>query len=170
MPSPATPDLDLLLEHAGWVRALALRLASDSSSADDLVQSTWIAALERPPEPGTPLRRWLAAVVRNFARQERRVAERRTSRELLAARADTSAPASDVVENIALQRTLLAAVSALDEPYRSVIFQRYYEALPPRAIAQRTGVPVKTTREEPHARALSRRRRSRAHSAARDAR
>lgn len=42
---PPTPDV--LLAHAGWVRGLARSLAVDASSAEDLVQDTWLAALRR---------------------------------------------------------------------------------------------------------------------------
>ena len=41
---------------------------------------------------------------------------------------------------------MVAAVLALAEPYRSAVLLRYYEELPPRAIARRLGVPVETVR------------------------
>jgi len=39
-------DVEALLAHAGWIRSLARQLASDPNRADDLVQQTWVAALE----------------------------------------------------------------------------------------------------------------------------
>ena len=39
-----------LLVHAGWLRALALRLVRDNDVADDLVQETWVATMHRTPE------------------------------------------------------------------------------------------------------------------------
>jgi RNA polymerase sigma factor (sigma-70 family) len=110
------------------------------------VQQTFVAALEHPPGPATPLRRWLGAVVRNFARQDRRGERRRNERELSAARPEASASVHDAVDAIAVQRALFDAVLALDEPYRSSILQRYYEGLPPREIARRQRVPVKTVK------------------------
>ncbi len=144
MSPPSTPDWDALLAHTGWIRELARRLAADASSADDLVQRTWVAALERPPEAGTPIRRWLAVVLRNLARQDRRRDGRRASREFAAARPEAITSAHEVAETIALQQAVLTGVSALEEPYRSAIVQRYYEGLSPQAISERTGAPVKT--------------------------
>lgn len=43
---PLTPDL---LAHAGALRALARRILRDADAAEDVVQDTWMAALERPP-------------------------------------------------------------------------------------------------------------------------
>src|SRR5580765_5992909 len=116
MPPPRSPDFEALLAQAGWIRSLARSLVEDSSRADDLVQQTFVAALEHPPGPATPLRRWLGAVVRNFARQDRRGERRRNERELAAARPEASASVHDVVDAIAVQRALFDAVLALDEP------------------------------------------------------
>ncbi len=43
-----------------------------------------------------------------------------------------------------MQREIVDEVLALDEPYRSAILLRFFENLPPRAIAQRLDVPVTT--------------------------
>ena len=148
---PPPPDVEALLAQAGWIRSLARSLVADASRADDLVQRTFVAALEHPPGPSTPLRRWLGAVTRNFARQDRRAEARRVERESATARLE----AVESVEAIAIQRELFEAVLALDEPYRTTIVQRYYESLPPREIARRQGVPVKTVKTR-LARALER--------------
>lgn len=145
MPPPAL-DIEALLAHAGWIRKLARNMVADSSRADDLVQRTFVAALEHPPEAATPLRRWLGAVLRNFARQDRRADRRRADREVAAARGEAVASAHESVEAIAIQRELFEAVLALDEPYRTTVVQRFYEGLPPREIARRLGVPVKTVK------------------------
>src|SRR6185503_575510 len=69
-------DLTALLSESQWLNALARRLCADADGADDLVQDTWVAALEHPPEGGRPLRGWLATVLRsklgNRARSESR--------------------------------------------------------------------------------------------------
>src|SRR5688572_18901231 len=88
MSASQTHDLDALLAHAGWARKLAARLVHDAAGADDLAQDAWVAALERPPAPGRPLRRWLAAVMRNLARESRRARARREVRERAAAPAE----------------------------------------------------------------------------------
>ena len=61
-------NLDALLEHGDFVRALARTLVADPERADDVVQQTWMASIEKPPISGLPARAWLAAVVRNAAR------------------------------------------------------------------------------------------------------
>lgn len=146
MTPPIRHDLDAMLAHAGWIRALARSLAVDPHVADDLVQQTWVAALEHPPESGRPVRRWFAAVMRNFVRQDRRAGARRLAREAAVARPEALDPSHASAESIAQQRALLEAVLELDEPYRTVIIQRYYEGLPPRKIAERHDVPVKTVK------------------------
>src|SRR5882672_3649066 len=139
MPLPQGSDLDSLLAHAGWVRALSKSLVTDPNAADDLVQETWVAALEHPPREGRPLNRWLAAVLRNFAREERRTRLHRVDRERRSAHPEATPSAHDAVASALLQQSLIEAVLALDEPYRDAIIWRYFEALPPREIARRQG-------------------------------
>ena len=69
---PRSVSVDELLVHAGWIRGLASRLVKDTAAADDLVQRTWLAAMKRPPAAGRPVRAWLATVLRNLLRQDRR--------------------------------------------------------------------------------------------------
>ena len=135
-------ELEDLLAHGPWLRALARSLVRDPSRADDLVQQAWLKALERPPAPCSSARGWFATVLRNFARQEHRAESRRATREQLAT---TGAPEALGV-TLELAQQLAQAVGALDEPYRSTIFRRYYESLAPRRIAALDGVPLKTVK------------------------
>ncbi len=149
MTAPNRMPLDDLLAQAGWAKALARQLVRDDGSADDLVQRTWVAALEHPPtlaNRGAPatLRRWMASVMRNFVRQDVRERDRRVQREFLAARpAHTPDEIEDGIEG---QRKLLEALRALSEPYRGTLYARYFEGLMPREIAQRDGTPLKTVK------------------------
>lgn len=144
-PRDATGEL---LAHAAWLRRLARGLVRDANAADDLVQRTWIAALERPPLHGAPLRGWLAAVLKNFVRQDRRTGGRRVVREHVAARPEALPSGSEPLEKLELQRHLMNAVLALPEPYRSVVVRRYYDELAPREIARLTNVPLKTVKAQ----------------------
>jgi len=74
-PHPSAP-VETLLEHANWLRRLARSLVGDAQRAEDLSQETWLRALENPPDGDRPLRGWLATVMRNVLRQERRGASR----------------------------------------------------------------------------------------------
>lgn len=125
-------DLAVLLRHASWTRTLARSLASDAHLAEDLVQDAWLAALERPPETGRPVRGWLASVLRHRWLDLVRERGRREGRERSAAAQEAWPPSHDVVERAALQRGLVAAVLALDEPYRSTVLLRFFDELPPR--------------------------------------
>jgi RNA polymerase sigma-70 factor (ECF subfamily) len=143
--SPSIPVRELL-EHSTWVRDLARRLARDPVAADDLAQSTWLAALEHPPTGDRPVRQWLGAVVRNFALQSRRGESRRADREERAARSAHVPSTAHMLERASMQRQVVKVVMQLDEPYRTTILLRFFEELPPREIARRLDVPVETVR------------------------
>src|SRR5262245_47589623 len=101
MPGETTPQgsarVDGLLGHAGWVRSLALALARDEHAADDLVQQTWLRALERRGASAPRGPAWLATVVRNLARDAGRRDRRRAVREGASARREGSAATDDLV-------------------------------------------------------------------------
>ncbi len=147
---PIMPDSNLsmplegVLEHSGWLRDLARRLVRDPNAADDLAQSTWLAALEHRPRADRPLRQWLASVLRNFARQDARGAARRRAREECVARTEAQPAADERLLRAALQREIVDAVLTLNEPYRTVILMRFLEERSPREIARELDVPVET--------------------------
>ncbi len=135
-----------LLRHADWVRALARRLTGDDELADDLAQETWVAALRNPPASETPARTWLARVLRNFARQERRGAGHRVDRERASARPEALLSGEEVVSRVEAQRELVEEALALDDPLRQRLFERYFEGLSAVEIARLRGVPAGTVR------------------------
>ena len=65
-PGPADPR-DELVDHLPALRAFALSLTRDGSSADDLVQDTIVKAWTHIDkfQPGTNLRAWLFTILRN---------------------------------------------------------------------------------------------------------
>src|SRR5262245_1227852 len=133
----AVPDMQLLLAHSAWIRALARRLVGEGAGADDLVQETWLAALERPPAAVRSERGWLAGVLANLARENRRGEARLRMRErrVAAGAEGRSEPsAADTFEAASTGRELADLVLALEEPFRTAILLRYYEDLPPRRI------------------------------------
>lgn len=144
-PTP-TPFPEGLLEQTGWVRKLSARLVRDPGRAEDVAQDTWLAAVRHPPEPGRPVRGWLATIARNLVRQAERGDQRRLVREAAAARPDAQPVTADVVERLFLHQRVVAAVGALDEPYRTTILLRHFDGLAPQAIARRLAVPVATVK------------------------
>ena len=133
-----------MLEQVSWIRRLARELVADRELAEDLVQETCVVALEHAPRETGKLRAWLSEVLRNALRQHARSQGRRVAREAAAARTEALEPAAELVERALLQRELMNSVLELDEPYRSTVLLRFFEELPPREIARRTGAPVAT--------------------------
>ena len=146
MTASGPPDVETLLAHEGFVRGLARQLVTGDADVDDVVQQTFVAALEHPPRSEGGLRGWLATVVRNVVRQRYRAKGRRTRRERVAARPEGVPSTADLLAREVARRTVVEAVVALDEPYRAAIVLRYLEGLPPRDVAARLGVPVETAR------------------------
>lgn len=137
-------DSARLLAHATFVQRLAQSLVGDPNAADDLAQDAWVAALERPPRDGSNPRGWLATVLLNVRRQTQRGALRRRAREHGAARAEALPGTLDVLARASVHKELVLAVLALREPFRTVVLLRYFDALPPRAIAAQLDIPVRT--------------------------
>jgi RNA polymerase sigma-70 factor (ECF subfamily) len=137
---------DELLGHRAWVRALARSLVNDQATADDIEQQTWLAALRRPPSERATVRAWFATVVRNAVRERGRASGRRERREAAAARPEGTATTADVVARAESHKRVVLAVMDLPEPYRGTVLLRFFEELPPRDVAARTGTPVETVR------------------------
>jgi RNA polymerase sigma factor (sigma-70 family) len=130
-----------MLEHGPRLRALARCLVGDGHAADDLVQETWLRAVEHGSGASSTAWSWLARVLRNLAFQGRRLDARRLERERGTARRE-----DEPEQRFSGHKDLVAAIDRLAEPYRQAILLRYFEDLPPRKIAAQLGVPVKTVK------------------------
>jgi RNA polymerase sigma factor (sigma-70 family) len=139
--------IDELLGQTAWVRRVAASLVRDAVDADDVVQSTWLAALRRPPGSDANLSGWLATVARNIVRKRARESVRRTSRELAAPdHREAGLSPESLVERAELQQTIATFVLELAEPFRSTLLLHYFEELSPSEIAAREGIPPATVR------------------------
>lgn len=148
-------DAEDLLVEAGWVRALARKLARDQASADDLAQSALAAALLSGPQRSDAaaalgLRPWLARVLARLAARQRRGDARRVLRERRAAseRVGGVAASDELLAQLELQERLTQAVRALPDPYRTVVLRRYYAGESPAVIAAATGASAATVRSQ----------------------
>ena len=141
---PERPDLTQLLSESRWLSALARRLVADGAEADDLAQDTLAAVLAHPPQDDRPLRGWLATVLRGRFVDRQREQGARSRRERESSRREALPPTDDVVAKAEQQRLLVAAVLALTEPERTTVLLRFFEELPPRAIARRMHCSVAT--------------------------
>lgn len=143
-PAGAAPTPEALLEHAAFLRGLARSLLYDRGQAEDVVQETFLVALEREPCHHSRLRAWLAGIARNIALKSLRAERRRTARERLANRPDRITPPDGIASRLEMQRRLVDAVEALREPYRSTIVHRFFDDRTTAEIARLSGVPKKT--------------------------
>ena len=143
---PKAPDPQLLLQHAGWLRALVRGLIRGEQEVEDVLQDTWVVALERPPRESGALPAWLARVARNLAFTRGRSASRLARRERGKARPEGMPSTEEMVERAELHRLVVQAVLASEEPYRSTLLMRYFEDLTPKEIARRAGIPPGTVR------------------------
>jgi len=135
-----------LQAHAAWIEGLARALARDEHAAQDLVQDTWVAALEHPPRGETPLRPWFARVLRNVFLSRRRAETRRRERETAAARTEAQEGGGEVLARLESERLLFEALEALEEPLRSTLVARYLGRESAAQIARRTHVPAASVR------------------------
>jgi RNA polymerase sigma factor (sigma-70 family) len=146
MSSRPPPDLEQLLAHAGWVRALACQLVADPERAEDVVQDTWVAALQGGPREERSVRAWLKRVVANFAFQHRRSERARTRREQRAASPESLPSVAEMTARAELERRLVGEVLALDEPYRATVLYCFFENRSAAEVAREFGVPSSTVR------------------------
>jgi len=140
----AVPDVDLLLAHEGFLKGIAKGLVADDALAKDVVQETYLAALSDAPRQD--LRAWLGGVARNLSRMALRSEARRRRREQLRAIAAPAVSVPDAIARLELQREVVGAVLALEEPYRATVLFRHFYDLPLEEIAGRMRVPLETVR------------------------
>jgi RNA polymerase sigma factor (sigma-70 family) len=151
MVDPSCPSVaDAMLREAKWLRSLALSLVHDEHLADDVVQSTWLAALTHPPRRAGALRAWLGKVARRIAIRTGERERWRRAWEQKASRPEEQPPAADLVARASLHRALVEAVLDLEEPYRSTVLLRYFEELPHGEIAKRQEVALATVQTRLH--------------------
>lgn len=114
------------------LRGQALRLTKSLPDADDLVQETMLRALENAGrfKPGTNLRAWLSAILRNLFIDQVRSARRMPTVEAVQSKLARVRPElvteqarSDVVADAELREH----VDALSEPFRTAVKLFYFE-------------------------------------------
>lgn len=138
--------LNQLVENTHWIRGVARRMLSDEHLVDDIVQQTYITALNNQEREIRNFRAWVYTVVRNFVRMAMRDRQRRRNWEAGAAKAEEVFPSVDPCEADEIRGRLIEQVLELKEPYRSTLVQYYYEDLNSNEIAAREGVPPNTVR------------------------
>lgn len=134
-----------LTEQIGWLKALARGLVRDEHLAEELTQDTLATALEHRPSEVRSVRAWLGRVMRNRAAENARSQANARDRESRVARPEAT-QADELLERVRAQKHVAEALMELSEPYRTTLVLRFYEELPPRAIAKRMELPVSTVK------------------------
>jgi RNA polymerase sigma-70 factor, ECF subfamily len=153
------------LPHLDAVYRFALRLAGSPDAAQDLVQDTFLRAWRAwdQYEPGTRARSWLFTICRNtFLRSRERDQRQVRVVEREAPRLDTGGQGGDVANPLwssdhqqdpegsffarLVDDTVLEAVDALPEEYRTAVILSDLEGLPYAEIAGIMEVPVGTVK------------------------
>lgn len=138
----AIPPSALGLEHAPALLRLARRLAGDD--ADDLVQGTYLTALEHTDEV-THRGAWLRQVLINRGRMAARGRERREAREQALVVDDAIDPEAATQARAVAER-IAVLLDRLDPSLRLVVYERYFEGRTSAEIAARHGIAAGTVR------------------------
>lgn len=121
---PAT-FASLVREYTPRLLGVARRLTGDHSTADDLVQETWIAAYRnRASFADGSLLAWLIVILRRAFLQQQRSSERRGAREQQYACDDQTQQNSCVSDTKHDTAGLFAALDQLSSRQRDVVVER----------------------------------------------
>ena len=144
MPRLATPAE--IMDQIDGLRRLAQILVRHAADADDVLQETVARALSSPPRKGPTTGAWLKQVMRNVVRRGLRDGQRREAREQRLPRPASPEPPDTRLARLEQAAALLEAMRSLTLEKREVVELRYFERLPPRAIAGRLSIPVETVK------------------------
>lgn len=145
----ANPNIESLLHHQNWVRALARSLVADPARAEDVAQQTMLEAIGTAPRDLRRPKAWLAQVARNAAAAFARSDRRRVNREQVVAKSGTThADSGDAADRAAAHKSVVDALFELEEPYHTVVLLRFFDDLEPKQIAAQVGRSVSTVRTQ----------------------
>lgn len=146
-------------EVAPELLPLALRLTGRRHDAEDLVQETFLVALEKRDEydAARPLRPWLVGILVREARRLRRNAARTIEPDRLGAPAVPQPQAQ--AEEAELRSAVDQALSELPPKYSQLVSLHLFEGLAPREMSARLGIDAELVRTQ-LARGLEKLRRS----------
>jgi RNA polymerase sigma-70 factor, ECF subfamily len=141
----------LVVAHSGALHRMASSLARERTAAEDLVQDTFVRALERRAQyRGGDVRAWLRRILHNLAIDR----ARRSSHELLVddvegkwADDEYTVDAAVVVERAELRRELEDALARLPFIYRTAVLLHDAEGWTVREIADAVGVGLPAAKQ-----------------------
>lgn len=141
------PDAEVILRETAKLRSLARSLVHDEHAVDDLLQDTWVSALENPPRIPEMGRFWLTKVLRNLVVDKRRELQSRRRRERVAAmRESDDVSTHDSLERLEVLRRIVELVAELEEPERSTVVHRFFDGMTLKQVAEKEQVAFGTVR------------------------
>src|SRR5262245_52786760 len=139
-------QLQSALQHEAALRRLARGLLRDPAAADEATQHALLQAAAGRRASGTGLWPFLVTTLRHHAANLRKLAVRRARHERAASSTATTTPVDELAAREQLRRRVADAVLALDEPYRTTVWLRWFEEMSTAVVAAHQGVPVATVR------------------------
>lgn len=134
-------------EDLQWLGAFARRLARDPDEAEELVQETLVTAWSHPPQHRAGMRPWLATVLRNRLRMQRRGEARRQAREATHGPVPSETMDPDAaVARIRVLNVLTAELERLDADDQQLIVRRFLDGQSAADIARAMSLPAGTVR------------------------
>lgn len=142
-------ELTELMREGDWLRRFVATLVP-RQDVDDVVQSTWLAALQGGTVTRS-VRNWMCGAAVNISRLlHRKSARGARAMRHVAANAAQEPAAADLVEALEVQRLLSEALLALPEPTRTILVLRYQQRLPVETIAAQVGLQPAAVRQRLH--------------------
>ena len=136
--------------QSATMKKMVKRWVRDGQDVEDIIQETWLIALERQRERIQHLNRWLNGVARLRALRFYRSSANQRAREELSARPDLSPSTEEACARNDTLALLIRYIGRLDEPYRSILRGRYVDGLSIAELARCNSVTQATVRTQLH--------------------
>jgi RNA polymerase sigma-70 factor, ECF subfamily len=137
--------------HAEALHVYVERFCTDRTSADDVVQETFIRAWRHLPKLSAddrPIRPWLYRVARNLLIDADRAA--RAHPVLVQALPDEDAGTGSALDQVLDRELVSAALQHLSPAHRAVVIEAFYNGGSLVAVARKLGIPHGTARSRMH--------------------
>jgi RNA polymerase sigma-70 factor, ECF subfamily len=143
---------ELYSDHAKALRGYVERFCPDRTSADDIVQETFIRAWRHLPQLSAddrPIRPWLFRVARNLMIDANRAAQARPM--TVPGEAAGEAGTDSGLEEEILDRQLVSdALQHLSSAHQTVLVETFYRGGTMATVARELGIPYGTARSRLH--------------------